>query len=105
LNPVEQKSSMDSTSRRPVFLVGGTFSLNAIFVSTTLLASRLSSNSSAYVVVSMAIVLFVIYPVLRHAISQRKHGSISKSDFSIIEVRILLMRPSITQYSLPFFPF
>ena len=57
---------------------GGTVSLNAALLSTTLLASRLSSNSTVYVFVTLSVVLFCFYPAARHAISQRA-GSKSSS--------------------------
>ena len=67
------ESSSSSTPQppaRPPFQ-GGTVSLNAALFSTTLLVSRLPSSSrlSAYLFVSLAIVIFALYPATRHAIS------------------------------------
>ena len=57
-----------STHQRPPF-AGGTLALNAALFSTTLLNSRLSSNSAAYAFSCMAIVLFAFYSATRHAIA------------------------------------
>ena len=54
--------------QRPPFS-GGTVALNAALFSTTLLNSRLSSNSGAYLFSSLAVVLFAFYSSTRHAIS------------------------------------
>lgn len=56
------------SSQRPVFR-GGTFSLNAALFATTLLVSRVESNSMAYFLISLAIVMFAFYPDARHAIA------------------------------------
>lgn len=64
--------------KRPAFL-GGTVSLNAAFFSTTLLASRLSSNSKVYFFVSLSVVLFAFYPAARHGVSQHKYGHLGTS--------------------------
>jgi len=58
--------------RKP--FMGGTFSLNAALFSTTLLASRLSSNSIVYVFVSSSVLLFAFYPAARHAISNQTYA-------------------------------
>lgn len=60
------------SSQRPTFQ-GGTISLNAVFFSTTLLASRLSSNATVYLFVSSAIIIFAFYPAARHSISHHPY--------------------------------
>lgn len=60
------------SSQRPIFQ-GGTVSLNAALFSTTLLASRLSSNLTAYFFVTLTIVAFAFYPATRHAVSASFH--------------------------------
>jgi Phosphatidylinositol N-acetylglucosaminyltransferase len=57
-----------NNSERPPFL-GGTVSLNAALFSTTLLVSRIQDHATAYVLVSLAIVVFAFYPATRHAIA------------------------------------
>lgn len=52
----------------------GTFSLNAALFSTTLLASRLSSNSAVYLFTSASVMVFVFYPAARHSISKQPHA-------------------------------
>lgn len=66
-----------TSSRRPVFQ-GGTVSLNAAFFSTTVLASRLSSNATVYIFVSSAVILFAFFPAARHAISHHPYRTTSK---------------------------
>ena len=58
--------------RRP--FLGGTFSLNAALFSTTLLASRLSSNSAVYVFTSTSVIVFVFFPAARHSLSKQPHA-------------------------------
>lgn len=74
-----QPKFVTTSSRRPTFQ-GGTVSLNAAFFSTTLLASRLSSNAAVYIFVSSAIILFAFFPAARHAISHHPHRAMSKCD-------------------------
>jgi hypothetical protein len=57
-----------TTNKRPPFH-GGTVALNAALFSVTLLVSRLDSNLSTYLFISLAVVLFAFYSVTRHAIS------------------------------------
>ena len=66
-----------ASSKRPVFQ-GGTVSLNAAFFSTTVLASRLSSNATVYIFVSSAVILFAFFPAARHAISHHPYRAMSK---------------------------
>jgi len=47
----------------------GIVSLNACLFSTTLLASRLTSNATVYVFVSTSVILFAFYPAARHTIA------------------------------------
>lgn len=62
-------SSLSSSSyTRPPFR-GGTMSLNAIFFSTTLLASRLQSNWTVHLFVSSSVTVFAFYPATRHELS------------------------------------
>jgi len=67
----------NSNNRRPSFR-GGTVSFNAALFATTLLASRLNESSSnysgddvlsAYLFVSVAVVVFAFYPVTRNAVA------------------------------------
>lgn len=53
---------------RPAFL-GGTVSLNAVFFSTVLLASRIRSDATSYAFVSSVVTLFAFYPASRHNIA------------------------------------
>lgn len=48
--------------------LGGTMSLNAAFFSTTLLASRLSSNWTVHLFVSSSVTIFAFYPATRHGL-------------------------------------
>lgn len=57
--------SLSSSYTRPPFR-GGTMSLNAIFFSTTLLASRLQSNWTVHLFVSSSVTVFAFYPATRH---------------------------------------
>lgn len=63
-----------SSSRRATFR-GGTVSLNAVLVSTTLLASRLESNATVYLFVSSSVILFAFYPAVRHSMSDSSSSS------------------------------
>ena len=47
---------------------------NAVLFSTTLLASRIPSNSTVNVFVSSTVILFVFYPATRHTISKYSHA-------------------------------
>lgn len=55
--------------RKNAAFAGGVMSLNASLFSTTLLASRLSSNATVYVFVSTSVILFAFYPAARHTIA------------------------------------
>lgn len=55
--------------RKNAAFAGGVISLNASLFSTTLLASRLSSNATVYVFVSTSVILFAFYPAVRHTIA------------------------------------
>jgi phosphatidylinositol glycan class C protein len=55
--------------RKKAAFAGGVMSLNASLFSTTLLASRLSSNATVYVFVSTSVILFAFYPAARHTIA------------------------------------
>lgn len=72
----------------------GIVSLNASLFSTTLLASRLTSNATVYVFVSTSVILFAFYPAARHAISvTQPHASIGKHMMhcaNIVYVTIIL---------------
>jgi hypothetical protein len=48
--------------------LGGTMSLNAVFFSTTLLASRLASNWTVHLFVSSSVTIFAFYPATRHGL-------------------------------------
>ena len=61
-------SVVQAETAHPPFL-GGIYSLNAAFFSTTLLVSRLPDRLSAYFFSSLAILIFAHYPATRHAIS------------------------------------
>jgi phosphatidylinositol glycan class C protein len=63
--------------QRPIFQ-GGTISLNVALFSTTLLVSRLSSNLTCYVFVTLSIVVFSFYPATRHAVAVAYHPSASR---------------------------
>jgi len=54
--------------KRPPF-GGGTVALNAAFFATTLMVSRLHSNSQAYFFLSAAVVLFAFFSLTRNAIA------------------------------------
>ena len=62
--------STSSACSRPPFL-GGTVSLNAAFLSTALLVSRIKSNATSYAFVSSVVTLFAFYPASRHRIAGR----------------------------------
>lgn len=54
----------------------GTLSLNAAIFASVLLASRLTSNSHSFAIVTFAIALFGVFPIFRHAVrlySQKLH--------------------------------
>lgn len=70
--PIAAAGTTPTASNRPYFQ-GGTFSLNAVLFSTTLLMSRLSSSLSAFFFVSLSIVMFAFYPVTRSAIAASYH--------------------------------
>ena len=54
----------------------GIVSLNASLFSTTLLASRLTSNATVYVFVSSSVFVFAFYPSARHSIAvSQSHAS------------------------------
>lgn len=61
-------------SKRSVFY-GGTVSLNSSLFSTTLLASRISSNVFSYAFLSFSVVIFAFYPAVRHALSRKSRKS------------------------------
>lgn len=67
-NTHDEKSPASQTilvKKHEPFL-GGTVSLNAVFFSTTLLASRMNSNWSVYAFVSTSVTVFAFYPTRRH---------------------------------------
>ena len=51
-----------------VFWFYGTLSLNAAIFASVLLASRLTSNSHSFAIVTFAIALFGVFPIFRHAV-------------------------------------
>lgn len=64
-------SSIDITSYedgRPLFM-GGTISINSVFFSAVLLASRCQSDSTSYVFLMVTVVLFAYYPEARHVMA------------------------------------
>jgi hypothetical protein len=66
-------------SRTKAAFAGGVMSLNASLFSTTLLASRLSSNATVYLFVSASVILFAFYPAARHIIAvTQPHASQGK---------------------------
>ena len=69
-NNSEQHYLKKKYSKRSVFY-GGTVSLNSSLFSTTLLASRISSNVFSYAFVSFSVVIFAFYPTVRHTLSRR----------------------------------
>lgn len=58
---------------RPLFL-GGTTSINCVFFSTALLASRLPSDSVSYAFFMWTTIMFAYYPEARHVIVQSNGG-------------------------------
>jgi hypothetical protein len=61
------------THCRPKFL-GGTVSLNAAFFAVILLASRLPSDSAAFMFVMVSIIVFAFYPDARHRIARNANN-------------------------------
>lgn len=72
--PEKQNNACNNNnlSSRPTFK-GGTSSLNSALFSTTLLASRLTSDLDAFAFISSSIVAFAFYPAARHYISKQKN--------------------------------
>jgi hypothetical protein len=64
---------------RPPPFQGGTMSLNAALFSTTLLASRISSNLVSYGFISTCVVAFAFYPTARNRISSATTNSSNKT--------------------------
>lgn len=82
----------------------GIVSLNACLFSTTLLASRLTSNATVYVFVSTSVILFAFYPAARHAIAMQaaysSFGTLASCKIVCIRTycALTLVRDSISAY-------
>lgn len=76
---------------QPIPFRGGILALNASLLSTTLLASRLSSDFSAFVLLFFSVLLFGLYPAARHVISKYSLIQRNKRKNSIIGNRSLLI--------------
>ncbi len=63
--------------KRPLFL-GGTVSINCVFFSAALLASRLPSDTVSYVIFMWTVVLFSYYPEARFLIAHHEFGRIGE---------------------------
>ncbi len=59
--------------KRPLFL-GGTMSINCVFFSAALLASRLPSDTISYIFYMWTVVLFAYYPETRYLIAHTQFG-------------------------------
>mmetsp|Transcript_10921 Transcript_10921/g.13801 ORF Transcript_10921/g.13801 Transcript_10921/m.13801 type:complete len:405 (+) Transcript_10921:209-1423(+) len=69
-NNGKNSSCVDITYKhgRPLFM-GGTISINCVFFSATLLASRCPSNSSSYTFLMCTVALFAYFPEARHMVA------------------------------------
>lgn len=70
-DPSRKVKSIDITSYehgRPLFL-GGTISINCVFFSAVLLASRFQSESTSYLFLMVTVVAFAYYPEARYIMS------------------------------------
>lgn len=65
----DNNPSKNLIQNRPLFL-GGTISINCVFFSTALLASRLTSDSISYGFFMWTTIMFAYYPEARHLISR-----------------------------------
>jgi len=95
-NGIQDESSMEKSAinvdlppvnKRPIF-AGGTFSINCIFFSATLLASRLPSNTTAYIFLMGTVTFFGTYPTARHNLSTVSSNSATPT--LIISVAVLI---------------
>eukprot|EP00978_Attheya_sp_CCMP212_P028226 scaffold96961_cov52-Attheya_sp.AAC.2 len=68
-DPIITTTTSSFVYYRPPPFQGGTMSLNAALFSTTLLASRISSNLVSYGFISTCVVAFAFYPTARNRIS------------------------------------
>ena len=69
----------------------GIVSLNACLFSTTLLASRLTSNATVYVFVSTSVILFAFYPSARHTIAvTQPHATFGTCYVSLCEKCLMI---------------
>ena len=93
---------------RPKFL-GGTVSLNAAFIATVLLISRIKSNATPYAFVSSVVTLFAFYPTSRHEIARHFPNRLWFSPCYVItaalSVSAWLLLVSPVENSLAFFLF
>lgn len=80
----------DDDGGRPAFR-GGTVSLNAALFSTTLLASRLSSDLHAFSFVSCSVVVFAFWPAARHVVAKRSSRRSAHALFSVHTAVTLLV--------------
>lgn len=84
-NGVSQKASTKQKKnirtiperQRPAFL-GGTVSLNCVFFSAALLASRLTSDTMSYFFFMWTVIFFAYYPETRHYLAHCNFGKIGK---------------------------
>jgi Phosphatidylinositol N-acetylglucosaminyltransferase. len=84
-NGLSQKASMKqkenivnlSERQRPAFL-GGTVSLNCVFFSAALLASRLTSDTMSYFFFMWTVIFFAYYPETRYYLAHSHFGKIGK---------------------------
>lgn len=67
---IEANYSESEKNPQPVPFRGGALALNASLLSTTLLASRLSSDISAFLLLLYSVLMFGLYPAARHDLSK-----------------------------------
>jgi hypothetical protein len=73
-----QQISTYEEKQRQTFL-GGTVSINCVFFSAALLASRLPSDTVSYIFFMWTVILFAYYPEARFLVAQTKFGNIGES--------------------------
>ena len=74
---LQQKTVPYAEKRRPMFL-GGTVSINCVFFSAALLASRLPSDTVSYVSFMWTVILFAYYPEARFLVAHTSFGRIGE---------------------------
>jgi hypothetical protein len=74
----QMKASHSYAEKKRSLFLGGTVSINCVFFSAALLASRLPSDTVSYIFFMWTVVLFAYYPETRYLIAHTEYGRIGE---------------------------